>query len=222
MKYLNNIILLYSIIVILLLSNIGTLTYFLIQKEGCVCDNEILDIEEDNESVNVGSTKIKVDIKGYVKTPGVYELDEGAIINDLIKLAGGLKKNGTTDNINLSKKLTDETMVVILSKSELKKQNSAEVKSSTNVTTSSEITQNNTTISESSSTPETNSVVNTKISINNANQTELMTLSGIGEKTALKIIEYRTQNPFKTIEDIKNVSGIGDSLFEKIKDYITI
>ena len=64
-------------------------------------------------------------------------------------------------------------------------------------------------------------IENNKISINTASLEELMTLSGIGEKTATKIIEYRKENLFEKLEDIKNVSGIGDSLYEKIKDYIT-
>ena len=62
-----------------------------------------------------------------------------------------------------------------------------------------------------------------KISINSATKEELMTLPGIGEKTALKIIEYReTYGSFWTIEDLKNVKGIGDKKFEKLKDYISI
>ena len=60
------------------------------------------------------------------------------------------------------------------------------------------------------------------ININSATKEELMTLSGIGESKARAIIDYRTQNKFIKIEDIKNVSGIGDSAFEKIKDYIAV
>lgn len=64
---------------------------------------------------------------------------------------------------------------------------------------------------------------NTKININTATQTQLETLPGIGPSTATKIITYRTETgKFKKIEDIKEVSGIGDSKFEKIKDYITV
>ena len=64
---------------------------------------------------------------------------------------------------------------------------------------------------------------NGKISINNASKEELMNLPGIGESKAISIIKYREENGnFATIEDIKNVSGIGDSLFDKIKDYITV
>lgn len=217
MEYLKNRFLLYGVIVILLITNIGTFLYFLTQKEECVCNNELVAIESENKEVEIEDKKIKVDIKGYIKNPGVYELREEAIINDLIKLAGGVKKNGTTDNINLSKKLKDEDMIIVLSKSELKKQ-----KSATKINTSTTTSQSNASSVESNNTIATEATAETKISINNATQEELMTLSGIGEKTAIKIIEYRTQNSFNTIEDIKNVSGIGDALFEKIKDYITI
>ena len=63
---------------------------------------------------------------------------------------------------------------------------------------------------------------NEKININKASCKELMTLTGIGEAIANKIIEYRLHTPFKKLEDIKNVSGIGDAIYEKIKDFITI
>lgn len=222
MEYLKNRFLLYGVIVILLITNIGTFLYFLTQKEECVCNNEIVAIEPENKEVETEDKKIKVDIKGYIKNPGVYELGEGAIINDLIKLAGGVKKNGTTDNINLSKKLKDEDMIIILSKSELKKQKLSTKTTISTAPTSQTSAATNSSSIESNNNAATNQTTETKISINNATQEELMTLSGIGEKTALKIIEYRTQNPFNTIEDIKNVSGIGDALFEKIKDYITI
>ncbi len=61
-----------------------------------------------------------------------------------------------------------------------------------------------------------------KISINNASKEELMSLPGIGEKTAIKIIEYRQTSSFKSIEDLKKVKGIGDKKYEKIKDLIVI
>lgn len=70
---------------------------------------------------------------------------------------------------------------------------------------------------------ESESTKNAKVNINTATQAQLETLSGIGPSTATKIIAYRQENgKFKKIEDIKNVSGIGDSKFEKIKDYITV
>ena len=66
------------------------------------------------------------------------------------------------------------------------------------------------------------SQTSSKVNINTATLEELMTLTGIGESKAISIIEYREKTPFKTIEEIKNVSGIGDSAFDKIKDHITV
>lgn len=227
MQYLKNPIILYVVIVLLLLTNCLSVCYFLFIEKSEECTNEIV-YSEPGIEVEEEIDYIKVDIKGYVKKPGVYQLENGAIVNDLIKLAGGLKSSGTTENINLSKKLTDEAMVIISSKKELKKTISCETtKSTTNISKEQEVINNTTTDTIIGGTD--NSSVNTdsssnsnKISLNNATQEELMTLSGIGEKTALKIIEYRATKKFESIEDIKNVSGIGDSLFEKIKDYITI
>lgn len=129
---------------------------------------------------------------------------------DLIKIAGGLKTNGTTENINLSKRLKDEDMIVVLSKTELK------MKKATATSSTSSISQNKE-VNSSMVEP-----TNKKVSINTATKEELMTLNGIGEAKAVAILEYRAKTSFQTIEDIKNISGIGESVYEKIKDYITI
>lgn len=223
-KYLQSKISLVVVIGILCLTNVFSVIYFLnnkTTKEECICE-DCTKVETKEETI--ATSKIKVDIKGYVKKPGVYELDSGSIVNDLIKLAGGLKTNGTTDNINLSKTLNNEDMVVILSKTELKQQISntnmtttTSSTSNTSTSTSSNTTQSNN-ISSSSTTQETNK----KISLNTATKEELMTLYGIGEAKALSIIEYREKTPFKDISEIMNISGIGESIYEKIKDYITI
>ncbi len=160
-------------------------------------------------SIEEPKKKLMVDLKGYVKKPGVYEVEEGAIINDLIKKAGGLKTNGTTDNINLSKKLKNEDMIVVLSKEELKK----EKKDNQNKVATQESINTN---------PSTGQATETKVALNSATKEELMTISGIGESKAISIIEYREKSPFTKIEDILNVSGIGEALFEKIKAFITI
>lgn len=253
MKYLKNIYILYGVIAFLFLSNMGSIFYFL--KFGNTCEaeestlafqdlNMALEKEEQQEEVK---QKLHVDIKGYVKKPGVYEVEEGAIVNDVITLAGGLKSGGTTENINLSKKLIDEAMIVISSKIELQKASGKTTTTATTSTTTGTTTSTSgTSVSSSESTATNSSPTNepekgfaietstetiennekeskpTKVSINLGSKEELMTLSGIGEKTAEKIIEYRATNKFSTIEDIKNVSGIGESIFEKIKDFITI
>ena len=142
-----------------------------------------------------------VDLKGAVKKPGVYKVKEGTIVNDLINTAGGLKKNAYTDNINLAKKLTSQEVVYISTVSETK-----------TTTTTQAIIPN-----------EINTNTSTKlININTASINELTSLTGIGESKALAIVAYRTESPFKSIDEIKNVDGIGEAAFAKIKDSITI
>ena len=136
-------------------------------------------------------------------------------VNDAIKMAGGLKKGASTDNINLSKTLKNE-MVIIISK-KLKENIKNTIKNDA-LPSSSEV------IGELKNS-DTNNIQNGSnklISLNKGSLDELMTIPGIGEQKAKQIIEYRNSNAFTSIEDIKNVSGIGESLFEKIKDYITI
>ncbi len=211
LKYLQGKIFLFGLIILLGFTNVFSVFYFLNREEKmepCVCEEcPIVSAEEEKVS-----SKIKVDLKGYVKKPGVYEVESETIVNDLIKLAGGLKSNGTTENINLSKKLKDEDVIIILSKTELKKQQQ------NNTSSTSTITRNETTTSSSASIENQNQ----KVSLNTASKEELMTLNGIGESKALAIIEYRALTPFKEITEIMNVSGIGESVYEKIKDSITV
>lgn len=191
---------------------------------------------------------ILVDIKGEVKTPGVYKLPVNSRVIDAIKASGGLTKKAVTTYINLSKTLKDENVIIINKKSELKKieekKNIEEIKindnSSVSVKTTDVITndvdkvkEETTTESVTKAPEEGTSSANenssetkketTSVNINESSIEELTTISGIGESKAKAIIEYRTANgPFKSIEDIKNVSGIGDKLYDKIKTYITI
>jgi len=181
----------------------------------------------------------KVDIKGAVKKPGVYEVKNTNNVSDLIKLAGGLNKNADTSNINLSRTLEEQMVIKIYTKAELKKTNRKEitecvcpeviitkcVENDSTITKidgeEQNIVENKTDTPIVTETKEDNS--NKLISINTATKEELMTLNSIGESKANAIIEYRNANGnFKSIEDIKNVSGIGDALFEKIKSNITV
>lgn len=153
------------------------------------------EIEKDKLVVDTIKT-YKVDLKGEVINPGVYELEEGKRIIDVIELSGGLKNTAITTNVNLSKKIYDE-MVIFIPNEE---KNTCDI--------------NNT----------NNEIVTDKnlININTATIDELMSLTGIGQSKAEDIIEYRKNNFFESTEDIKNISGIGDSLYNKIKDEITI
>ena len=145
---------------------------------------------EDNEE-----EYIYVDIKGEVINPNVYKIQKGLRVIDVINLAGGLTEESDTSNINLSKIVTDEMVIVIKSKNNEK------------VYIDSDVDINNN---------------NQLIDINTCTIDELLTLPGIGKSKANNIIEYRKKNKFNTINDIMNVSGISESLFNKIKEYIKV
>lgn len=191
--------------------------------------------EDDEDELDTYS----VDIKGAVNNPGVYKVVKGTIVNDVIAYAGGLNNNATTNNINLSKKVADEMVIYIYTKSEfnkLVKENKIKteavnteckaLKNSVEITEcitngGSSIIKNDSEVTTSNSNKE---VETTKlVNINTATVEELCTLTGVGESKAKSIIEYRNTNGnFAAIEDIKQVSGIGDALYEKIKDSITV
>ena len=206
-------------------------------------DNEL---ELDNEE----EIYYYVDIKGEVMTPGVYSLSKGKRVVDAINSAGGVTQNADTSLLNLSLELEDGMVIIIYSKDEIKNyqkvsteenkkeeicngkvvNNACIVNSKTTVVNNAgekkenEKKDNNINNSETSSKENNNKdIASEKININTASLEELMLLSKIGESKALAIINYRKENGlFKTIEDIKNVSGIGDKIFEEIKAYITI
>ena len=181
-------------------------------------DEVVVDIiKDDNDKLEKKDTKVEekvdkvtVDIKGMVNNPGVYEIDVGKRINDVIVLAGGLREEADTSNINLAKVVTDEMAIIIYSKEEVLEKYKKEVC----VCDCSYIT-NDACINDTSD--------NTLVNINTASKEELMSLPGLGEAKAKEIIEYREKNGnFKLIDDLMNVSGIGEAVFAKIKDYITI
>lgn len=161
-----------------------------------------------NSSVNVSSTNLDtenqkksliiVEIKGEVKNPDVYEIEDGSIIRDLINLAGGLTSEANTDGINRAEKLRDNQLIVIPNKSDI---------SSGSV------------INQNASTTNNSSVIN----INTAPLEELKKITGVGDVKAQSIIDYRDKNGgFKSIEELKNIDGIGSKTFEKIKDQVGI
>ncbi len=223
---------------VLLLALICTTGYILIENE----PEEVIKTEIiSNSEEEVVADKIFVDLKGAVKKTGVYEMDNDAIVNDVIKLAGGFTSKAYTNNINLSKKITDEMVIYVYTKNEYEKLNKKEnveqlvcnceevyIDSCTNngssVITPSESTSSSTNDSVNDTTKSNEEIkIDDKISLNTATKEELMTLNGIGEAKAEDIIKYREENgKFKTIEEIKKVSGIGDKAFEKIKDNITV
>lgn len=212
----------------LILLSLFTVWYFNEKKIDDVVNtfaNEVITTEGVFESNN---TSFYVDVKGAVKKPGVYEFKDGDKVIDAIEKAGGLAKNGITSNINLSQKLKSEMVIYIFTKGELTTKNETSQKNvmTTNIPCKCETIEVNNCITKEDTSKEaiTNDAqTNTKININIATAEEFTKLSGIGLAKAESIINYRTKNGnFKTIEDIKNVSGLGDALFEKIKDDITV
>ena len=160
---------------------------------------------------------VKVDIKGAVNKPGVYEVDESARVIDVIKIAGGLTKKANTEYINLAKSVENEMIIWVYTNDQIKDFIKQDI-----VYEYIEKDCNCPSVSTSACVGSNNSEKNELININKATKDELMTLTGLGESKALSIIEYRNRTPFTKIEDIKNVNGIGDSVFEKIKNYITV
>ena len=169
----------------------------------------------------------KVDIKGEVNNPGIYTLDKSSRVVDVIEKAGGLSENANTTVINLSKKIMDEMVIIIYSNYEVenfKRTKELEKSLINSCINGYESLKNDACIDDSDTEgDDDNDNDNSKVSLNNSSKEELMTLTGIGEKKALDIIEYREKNNgFKNIEDIKNIKGIGDSIFDKIKDRLTL
>ncbi len=150
-------------------------------------------IQNDNPQPTTDTIRyIFVDIKGQVQNPGVYKLEYSMRLYQLINLAGGLTEDANTLVVNLSTLLHDQDVVYIPSINDV----DVDIPIINN---SSEL-----------------------IDINHDGLAQLITLPGIGEATAQNIIEYReTIGDFNTIEDIMNVSGIGEATFNAIKDLIT-
>ncbi len=189
-------------------------------------DEPVIEKEKNVKTKVKEETTIKVDLKGEVNAIGVYEMKTNERISDLINKAGGLTKNADTSLINLSKKLEDQMVIIIYSKTEvnkMKNQNKEEKITCPEVNDGCITTEKAETLLNKNTTSKETKTTSSQININTATEEELQTLSGIGESRAKAIIEYRNQKgKFEKIEDIKNVSGIGDALYEKIKSNITV
>jgi competence protein ComEA len=147
--------------------------------------------------------QIMVDVKGQIKQPGVYQANTGERVIDVISRAGGLTDQADQTQINFAEHVADEMVVYVPAKGEAAG------------AIAGAIDKQNTTGSQSQEPG--------KININKADSTELQNLPGIGPSKAAAILEYRNTNgPFKTVEDLKNISGIGDKTFEKLKDLIVV
>lgn len=140
------------------------------------------------------NTAVFVYVCGAVQNPGVYELPEGCRVYQAVEMAGGFTEDASLVSVNQAQLLEDGQQVRIPTQEE-----------------------------ETAGGGSQDTAADQRININSADSAELTRLSGIGESRAMDIISYREQNgPFKSTEEIKNVSGIGDKTYEKIKENITV
>lgn len=165
--------------------------------------------EETESQKNLASEELEfltVDVKGAVKNPGIYQLKKTSRINDAIQKAGGLTTDADSKSINLAQKLTDEAVIYVAAMGE-------------NVTNAA--SNNGQTL-----TKDTNGTAEqkgNKVNLNKANLSDLQSISGIGQKRAQDILDYREANgKFNSVDDLKNVSGVGAKTLEKLKEYVTV
>ena len=211
------------------------LLLFIFRKGG---STEELVLQENNNRAEIEEiekepiiSKIKVDIKGAVNQPGVYEVVENSRVSDVIELSGGLTDKADTSVINLSKNVFDEMVIIIYTKDEINemKKGSTSIKYiekeciCPKLENAACIEDKIDNVPNNENNSDDKNEVNGKVSLNNATLDELMTLDGIGEKKAQAIIEYRNKNNgFKTIEELLEVDGIGSTTYEKIKVRLTL
>ena len=186
---------------------------------------------------------LTVEIKGAINKPGIYEMARDDVIDDVIKQSGGLLANAYPENINLSQKVAAEMVIYIYTQEEygqlkvtpnyeicyidgydikkcLENGYSVIVSSTEKITTFPSASTCSTTTKTNSSSSEKKPTI---ININTATVQDFLNLPGIGEVKAQAIVAYRQeQGNFATIDALKNVKGIGDTTFEKIKNYLTI
>ena len=170
-----------------------------LQSEVTAVSKDSTDEKEDKNQKEevVDQDLITVDVKGAVKTPGIYDLPVGSRINDAVQKAGGLTDNADSKSINLAQKISDEALVYVPTKEE-----AANQESYSNATGNKE---------------------SKKVNLNKASLEELKQVKGLGAKRAQDIIDHRESNgKFKSVDELKKVSGIGAKTIEKLKEYVTV
>lgn len=155
---------------------------------------------------------MKVYVTGAVNFPGVVQLEVGSRIEDAINIAGGITENADLEKVNLAYSLEDGQKLYIPTKNEEK----TEYISTEN---GEEVVEDR----KSTSVSSEGKTGNLKVNLNTDNARELESLPGVGPALAQKIMDYRKENGnFKSVEDLKNVSGIGDKKFESMKEYVLV
>ena len=157
------------------------------------------EVKKEEKEEPLEQDQITVDVKGAVKSPGIYDLPVGSRIHDAVQKAGGLTEEADSKSLNLAQKVSDEALVYVPTKGE--EAASQQTASGTTASTSKE----------------------KKVNINKASLEELKQVKGLGGKRAQDIIDHReTNGKFKSVDELKKVSGIGAKTIEKLKDYVTV
>ena len=157
------------------------------------------EIKKEEKEESPEQDLITVDVKGAVKSPGIYDLPVGSRVHDAVQKAGGLTEEADSKSLNLAQKVSDEALVYVPTKGE---------------ESASQQTASGTTPSSSKEK---------KVNLNKASLEELKQVKGLGGKRAQDIIDHREANgKFKSVDELKKVSGIGAKTIEKLKDYVTV
>ena len=196
-------VLLGTLLVVYLCGCGKTPAYYVEEEEFKESTTEEPPVSVNTESVQQQEKEIYIYVCGQIQNPGVYILPEGSRICDLFEAAGGLTDVAAADYWNQARLLTDGEMIYVPTEEEV---------------------EDRILDRESGSHIDTKETEDSdKVNINTASKEELMTLPGIGETKALAILAYRQKNgPFSSIEELKNVEGIKDAVFSKMKEYIEI
>ncbi|MBF0786757.1 MULTISPECIES: helix-hairpin-helix domain-containing protein [unclassified Streptococcus] len=145
---------------------------------------------------------LMVDVKGAVKKPGIYHLSVGSRVHDAVEAAGGLTEAADSKSINLAQKLSDEGVIYVATKEEA------------------------ISVVPTTRTAQTSSDKGVKeglVNLNTATEADLQTIAGIGTKRATDIIAYReSKGHFQSVDDLKDVPGIGSKSLENIRPYVTV
>jgi len=214
------------ILVIISIIIISSITYYIYQntknssskEETIIAKADLKKEKPKQEEIK----EVKVDIKGAILTPGIYSLDSNSRVVDVIEKAGGLTENADTSVINLSKKITDEMVIIIYTKEEVKNFKETKEKENT-VQNKCQQKDENALKNDACIKDKQSSNSSQKISLNTATKEELMNIPGIGETKAKDIISYREKNgPFKTLDELTKVNGIGENILAQIKENLTL
>ncbi|MEN1969338.1 helix-hairpin-helix domain-containing protein [Lentibacillus sp. N15] len=184
-----------------LIIGIAVILFFVFQHEPAESTTELTPVADQTKEVTeqnetTGDENIIVDVKGAVKNPGIYEIHADSRVNDVIELAGGFLKQADQTVVNLAQQVQDEMVIAV-----------PEIGDDTSGIQADEVTGSG----------------QAKLKINQATQAEIEKLNGIGPSKAQAIIDYREENGlFQTVDDLLEVSGIGEKTLESLKDMIQV